>query len=135
MKSMPAQFEIAELPPYVRSWSAVSLPNFVLSAMDRWQRNFGDLPPKFTLVACPQMEISAMGGLPSRVVELTHPRMRIKHFTGCNKLYLIILLAGEDADERRDEIQKLLPWSEGYSAEFNEAMLRLQFIDAVEECE
>jgi len=135
MKQNPEQFEIAELPPYIQSWSVVSLPDFVLSAMGRWQRNFGALPSQFILVACPQMEINAMGGLPSRVVELTNPRMRIKHFTGCHKLYLIILLSGEDAEARRGEIQKHLPWSEGYRAQFNDEMLRLQFIDAVEECE
>lgn len=135
MNLNPEQFEIAELPPYVQSWSVVSLPDFVVSAMGRWQRDFGDLPSRFVLVACPQMEVNALGGLPSRVVELTNPRMRIKHFTGCHKLYLILLLSGEDAEQRREEIQKHLPWSESYHAEFNDEMLRLQFVEAVEECE
>jgi hypothetical protein len=135
MYTAPLRFEIAELPPYVRSWSVVSIPNFILSAMSRWQRNFGNLPLQFTLVACPQTEIAALGGLPSRVVELTDPRVRIKHFTSCNKLYLIILLLGEDAEERRDEIQKYLPWSESYHVDLNDEMLRLRFIEAVEDCE
>lgn len=59
--------------------------------------------------------------------------MRIQLFTGCHKPYLVILLLGEDAEVRREEIQKLLPWSEGYHVNFIDGMTRLQFIEAIEE--
>ncbi len=91
------------------------------------------LPSQFVMVACPQVEINAIGGLPSRVRELTDSRVRIQHFTGCHKPYLVILLLGEDAEARREEIQKLLSWSEGYHVELMDGMTRLRFIEAIEE--
>ena len=85
------------------------------------------------LVACPLVEVNAVGGLPPRVRELTDSRVRILHFTGCHKPYLVILLIGEDAEVRRGEIQQLLSWSEGYQVEIINGMARLRFIEAVEE--
>lgn len=133
MEAIPEHLEITGLPPYVGSWSAVGLPGFVIKVLNRWQRNFGRLPARFTLVACPQVEINAVGGLPNRVRELTDSRVRILHFTGCHKPYLIILLFGEDAEVRRAEIQQLLSWSEGYDVEFIDGTARLRFIEATEE--
>ncbi len=125
--------QITEVPPYIQSWSAVSLPGFILKVLDRWQRNYGHLPSQFRLIACPQVEVNAVGGLPARVRELTDSRVRLLHFTGCHKPYLIILLFGDKADARRTEIQRWLPWSEGYAVEISDGVIRLQFIDAVEE--
>jgi hypothetical protein len=85
------------------------------------------------LVACPQVEVNAVGGLPSRVRELTNPRHRLQHFTSCHKPYLVIFLVGEDAEGRREEIQKWLSWSEGYQVEFTDGTPRLRFIEAIEE--
>ena len=133
MESIPEHQEITGLPPYVGSWSAVGLPGFIVKVLNRWQRNFGKLPSKFVLVACPQVEVNAVGGLPPRVRELTDSRVRILHFTGCHKPYLVILLIGEDAEARRGEIQQLLSWSEGYQVEIIDGMARLRFIEAVEE--
>ena len=127
------QLEITGLPPHVGSWSAVSLPGFIIKVLDRWQRDFGRLPSHFALVVCPQVEVNAIGGLPSRVRELTDSRVRILHFTGCHKPYLIILLLGDDAEVRRAEIQKQLAWSEGYQVNFQEGLARLRFVEAVEE--
>ena len=133
MTSTSEQLEIIGLPPYIGSWSAVGLPGFIFAILNRWQRNYGKLPSRFVLVACPQVEINAIGGLPSRVRELTDSRVRVQHFTGCHKPYLVILLLGEDAEVRREEIQKLLSWSEGYHVEFMDGMTRLRFIEAIEE--
>ena len=134
MKSTSEQLEIIGLPPYIGSWSVVSLPSFAFTVLDRWQRNYGRLPSRFVLVACPQVEIDANGGLPSRVRELTDSRVRIQHFTACHKPYLVILLLGEDAETRREEIQNLLAWSEGYRVEMmDDGITRLRFIDAIEE--
>jgi len=133
MKTTSGQLEITGLPPYIGCWSAVGVPGFVFAILNRWQRNYGKLPSRFVMVACPQVEINAMGGLPFRVSELTDSRVRIKHFTGCHRPYLVILLLGEDADVRREEIQKYLPWSEGYHVDLMDGMTRLQFIEAIEE--
>ena len=133
MESTPEHLEITGVPPYVGSWSAVGLPGFIMKALNRWQRNYGSLPSRFMLVACPQVEVNAIGGLPARVRELTDSRVRILHFTGCHKPYLIILLLGDDAEARRAEIQKVLSWSEGYEVEFKDGITQLRFIEAIEE--
>lgn len=135
MKSSSEALEIDGQPVYVGSWSVASVPGFVFSVLDRWQRNYGSLPAQFVLVACPQLEINANGGLPARVRELTDARVRLKHITSCNKPYLVILLFGDDAEARREEIQNLLSWSEGYQVELRGEVPRLQFIDAIEEIE
>ena len=133
MEPTPQQLEIIDVPPYIRSWSAVGLPGFIIKALERWQRNYGDLPPQFRLVACPQVEVNAVGGLPDRVRELTDSRVRLLHFTGCHKPYLILLLFGDDAETCRAEIQQWLAWSEGYQAVIIDGVIRLRFIDAIEE--
>jgi hypothetical protein len=133
MEYISTHVEIRGVPPYVAAWSAVGLPGFTLKVLERWQRNFGSLPAEFTLVACPQVEINAIGGLPSRVRELTDSRVRILHFTGCHKPYQVILLIGEEADARRAEIQSLLAWSEGYQVVMAAGTVQLNFIEAIEE--
>lgn len=133
MELTPEQLEITGVPPYIGSWSAVGLPGFIIKVLKRWQRNYGSLPSQFMLVACPQVEVNAIGGLPARVRELTDSRVRLLHFTGCHKPYLIILLFGDDAEARRAEIQPWLAWSEGYHAKVKSGVIRLQFIDAIED--
>jgi hypothetical protein len=120
-------------PTYVASWSVAGIPGFMQTALAGWQRNHGRLPDRFVLVACPQVEINVQGGLPMRVRELTNPRLRFQHFTGCHKPYLVILLVGEDAGARREELQKMLSWSEGYQVEHGDKTMRLRFIEAIEE--
>ena len=135
MNSTAEQLEILELPPYVRSWSVAGIPGFVPAVLNRFQRNHGNLPSQFVLIACPQIEINAMGGLPSRVRELTDSRTRIQHFTSCNRLYLVILLLGDNSEVRREEIQQSLSWSEGYEVNLIEGATQLRFIEATEENE
>ena len=133
METVMQQLEITGLPSNVGSWSAVSIPGFLFAVLKRLQRHLGRLPARFVLVACPQVEVNAVGGLPSRVRELTNPCQRLQHFTGCHKPYLVIFLVGEDAEARREEIQKWLSWSEGYQVEFTDGTPRLRFIEAIEE--
>lgn len=133
METIPEHLEITGVPPYVGCWSAVGLPGFIMKVLNRWQRNYGSLPSSFMLVACPHVEVNAIGGLPSRVRELTDSRVRLLHFTGCHKPYLIILLLGDDAEACRAEIQKKLSWSESYEVEFKDRMTQLRFIEAIEE--
>ena len=133
MQAVSRQFEIQGIPPYVASWSVVAIPRFIPTVLDRWRRNYGELPHQFVMVLCPQVEINAIGGLPRRIRELTNPRFRMQHFTGCHKPYMVLIHAGETADAWREEVQTLLSWSEGYQVEITEEMTRLRFIDAVEE--
>ena len=135
MMTSARELDIANLPAYVQSWSAVNLPGFVPAVLDNWKRNFGELPKTFSLVACPQAEINASGGLHARVIELTDSRIRIKQFTSCHRLYLVILIMGEDAESRREEIQQYLSWSEGYDVEMYSGVPQLRFVEAVEESE
>jgi len=133
MKTRPEQLEIHGVPPYVASWSAASIPGFVPAVLDRWQRNHGELPPRFIMVLCPLVEVNSIGGLPAGVRERTNPRLRLQHFTGCHKPYIVFFHAGEDAEEWRREVQDLLSWSEGYAVESVDGLTRLRFVDAVEE--
>jgi hypothetical protein len=133
MKAIPPQLEVEGVPPYVKSWSAATIPGFIPAVLERWQSNQGDLPPRFVMVLCPKVEIDARGGLPSRVRELTNPRRRFLHFTGCHKPYVVLLHAGEDTEVWRAEVQRWLSWSESYQASLAAGIARLRFIDAVEE--
>jgi hypothetical protein len=125
--------EIHGVPANIASWSAAGIPGFVSAVLDRWRRNSGKLPTRFAMVLCPQTEIDDMGGLPARVIELTSPRLRFQHFTGCHRPYVILFHSAGDAEAWRREIQGLLSWSESYQADLGDGVVRLQFVDAVEE--
>jgi hypothetical protein len=129
------QLEIEGIPPYVKSWSAARIPGFVPAVLNRWQRNFGELPDFFAMVVCPQVEIDAKGGLPDRVRELTNARLRCQHFTGCHKPYAVLLYAGNDAEAWRAEVQSLLAWSEGYQVRLTARTAHMKFMEAIEECD
>jgi hypothetical protein len=129
----PEQLEILNQPPYVSSWSVAGIHGFIPAVLNRYQRNYGNLSSQFSLIACPQVEINAMGGLPASVRKHTDARNRIRHFTGCNKPYLVILLPGEDAENRREQIQKSLSWSEGYEVKLMNGTTQLRFVGATEE--
>jgi len=133
MNTASGSLEIHGIPDYVASWSAARISGFVPAVLERWRRSGGELPASFTMVICPLVEINSRGGLPDRVRELTSPRQRFHHFTGCHKPYAVLLQAGDDNETWRREIQEELAWSEGYQAEFGEGVLTLSFVDAVEE--
>ena len=127
--------EVLELPAHVAAWSVARITGFVPGILSRWEREHGTLPSEFSLILCPQAEISAMGGLPAEVHELTDPRLRCRHFTGCHRPYVALLFRGEDAESRRTAAQALLPWSEGYRVTVAEGRVTLWFRDANEALE
>lgn len=133
MNAITEQLEVEGIPPYVKSWSAATIPGFIPAVLRRWQYNQGELPARFVMVLCPKVEIDARGGLPSRVRELTNPRLRFLHFTGCHKPYVVLLYTGEETEAWRAEVQRWLSWSESYQANLAAGVTRLQFIDALEE--
>lgn len=133
MKTGSDQLHIHGLPPYVASWSCASIPGFVPAVLERWQRNYGDLPSRFVMVLCPKVEVDAMGGLPERVMLLTDARQRLQHFTGCHKPYVVLFNQDQDSVKWREQVQRQLPWSEAYNAEIEHGMIHLEFIDARED--
>jgi hypothetical protein len=135
VEQLPERFEIRDVPPYVEIWSVARIPNFMRAVLERWRRDRGELPTGLHVLLCPQVEVNAVGGLPSRVVELTDPRLRCHHFTGCHKPYFVVFFVGEDADQRRAEVQRLLSWSESYRVEIGNDAVRLAFVDATEDAD
>ena len=133
MHNTAAALEIHGLPPHVASWSAARLDGLVPAVLERWRRSAATLPSRFVLVICPLVEVLARGGLPERVIELTDPRLRFQHFTGCHRPYVILIHAGADTGSWITAVQQQLAWSESYRAEFLDGALRLQFLNAVEE--
>jgi len=133
MNTANVSLEIQDVPAYVASWSAAQIRGFIPAVLERWRRSSGELPARFAMVICPLVEISSRGGLPARVRELTSPRQRFQHFTGCHKPYFVLFQAAGDIERWRREIQQELAWSEGYHAETGDGVLRLQFKEAIEE--
>jgi hypothetical protein len=133
MKTADKSLEIHGVPAYVASWSAAKIKGFVPSVVERWRRSGGALPRRFAMVICPLVEIYARGGLPARVRELTSPRLRFQHFTGCHKPYIVLFQTDGDTEAWRRDIQEELAWSESYLAEVGDGGLRLEFLGAVEE--
>jgi len=135
VRKLPDKVEISDVPPYVEIWSVAKIPNFMQAVLERWQREHGELPPRFYVTMCPQVEVNAAGGLSSRVIELTDPRLRCRHFTGCHKPYFVVFFMGEDAQTHQSEVQGLLSWSESYRVEIGSDAVRLAFVDATEEAD
>jgi len=135
VQTLPDKLEITGIPAHVMSWSVAGIRGFVVAVLKRWQRNYGELPHRFFMVMCPQVEVNAMGGLPLEVHALTDAKLTCRHFTGCHKPYLVIIFTAEDGDERRAAVQRELPWSEGYQVDLTESAVRLTFADATEELE
>lgn len=133
MNSIAENLEVLGVPLHVESWTVAKIPGFVPAVLKRWQRAHGLLPKRFFMVLCPQVEVNAIGGLPAKVYELTDPRLRCRHFTGCHKPYFVVFLTGQDADQRRAEIQAQLSWSEGYEVELTPESVRLKFAEATED--
>jgi hypothetical protein len=134
MKTAYESFEIHGMPDYVNSWSAARIKGFIPAVLERWRRSSGELPARFALVICPLVEVHARSGyLPERVVELTDPRLRFQHFTGCHKPFVVLIHDVGDTEAWRSQLQEQLAWSESYQAEVRDGVLRMQFLAAVEE--
>lgn len=130
---LPEKIEITGVPPHLESWTVAKIDGFVAAVLNRWQRAHGNLPERFTIVMCPQVEINAIGGIPSRVIELTDPKLRCRHFTGCHKPYFVVFFTGDKAEEQRAGVQEFLSWSESYAVHISDEKIRLAFIDATED--
>lgn len=133
MRQIPEKVEVSGLPDYIASWSITRVDRFVPAILSRWQRELDGLPADFYLLLCPRVEVNALGGLPPEVLDLTDPRQRLTHFTGCQRPYMAMMLGGDTADQRRAKLHEQLPWSESYRVEIDEALIRLGFVDATEE--
>ncbi|CAK0775690.1 hypothetical protein CCP4SC76_6070006 [Gammaproteobacteria bacterium] len=131
---LPTEVKILDMPRHVESWSAARIPGFVRAVLARWCRDRGvRLPDIFYMVLCPQTEINARGGLPEAVLEITDPRLRCRHFTGCHKPYFVVLFTDPQGDEHRAMIQRWLPWSEGYQVQVLPDGIQLVLREAVED--
>ncbi len=135
MNPLPQALEVSGVPRHVGSWSVAQIPGFVPAVLGRWQREYGRLPRRFSLVMCPQAEVNARGGLPAQVTELTDPRLRCRHFTGCHRPYLVILLTGPEAEAQRARLLPLLAWCEAYRVSIGPEAIRLDFAGATEDSE
>jgi len=133
MQPLPSQVEIADQPDHVQSWSAARIAGFVPGVLNRWQREFGGLPPTFHMLLCPQVEVNMRGGLPPEMHALTDARLTCRHFTGCHKPYLVVLFQGRDSVERCRRALTLLAWSEGYAVEITGSAIRLRLVDYSED--
>ncbi len=135
MSLLPQTVKVTGVPPHVGSWSVAQIPGFVPAVLGRWQREHGELPRHFSLVMCPQVEVNARGGLPPEVTELTDPRLRCRHFTGCHRPYLVILFTGPEAEAQRTRVLPLLAWCEAYQVCIEQNTIHLHFAGATEDTE
>ncbi len=123
-------YHIEGTPP---PWTATSVDKFIVGALGRVERESGNLPPGFHLSICPWGERNAVGGTPSEVREVTHPRFRLVHFTGCGRPYLVALFTGEDAARHQEAAMRLLPWSEHYTASIHQGQANLVYLNCTED--
>jgi hypothetical protein len=125
-----ASFRVTgDLPP----WTVTSVSKFVVGALARVEGATGPLPARFFLSVCPWGERNAMGGTPPQVLEVVDPRMRLVHFTGCGRPYLIVLFTGANAAERQQRAIETLPWSEHFEVANEQGAAALTLIACTED--
>lgn len=131
---MPAlsRFEIIGTPP---PWSVTLVDKFVTGALGRIVDQGGRLPTEFRISFFPWGEHNAMGGTPEAVREIMDPRLRLVHFTGCGRPYLVVVFIGDKAAGDQEIARCQLPWSEHYRAQDGGDQLTLEFIGETEELE
>lgn len=126
-------FDIQGSPP---PWSVTVVDKFVVSSLQRAQREGGALPHQFRMTMCPWGERNAMGDARNTVQSVTDPRLRIVHFTGCSRPYLVVLFVGEDASRDQEVMMRCMPWSEHYEVELDGAgRIALRYVGCTEEPE
>ena len=77
-----------------------------------------------------------MGDALAPVQAVIDPRLRIVHFTGCSRPYLVVLFVGKEAARDQQVIMRHLPWSEHYDVEVDgEGTVLLRFLGCTEEPE
>jgi hypothetical protein len=129
---MPAftSFAVAGNPP---PWTVTTVDKFIVGALNRVAALGGELPPRFQLSLCPWGERNALGGTPAPVQEIMDPRLRLVHFTGCGRPYLVLVLTGEDAPARQRIAMRHLPWSEHFAVGHDRGQAALTYLDATED--
>lgn len=128
-----ARFVIVGSPP---PWSVTAVDKFVVSSLQRAQREGGALPRQFRMSMCPWGERNAMGEAWGMAQAVIDPRFRIVHFTGCSRPYLVVLFVGEDAARDQDVMKRYMPWSEHYEVELaGKGTIALRFVGCTEEPE
>lgn len=127
------RFDILGSPP---PWSVTAVDKFVVSSLQRAQREGGALPQQFHMSMCPWGERNAMGEAWSTAQTVIDPRFRIVHFTGCSRPYLVVLFVGEDAPQHQQVIMRYTPWSEHYEVELDvNGTILLRYLGCTEEPE
>lgn len=127
------RFEIVGSPP---PWSVTGVDKFVVSSLQRTEREGGQLPKRFGMTMCPWGERNAIGGTRAATQTVTDPRLRVVHFTGCSRPYLIVFFVGEHAARQQQLAMRHMPWSEHYAVEIDdEGVIHLRFLACTEEPE
>jgi len=125
-------YEVSGSPP---PWSVTGVDKFMVSVIERAEREGGDLPESFFVSLCPWGERNAVGRGAVELRDVMDPRFRLVHFTGCGRPYLVVVLTGDDAAKRQQIAMKYLPWSEHYRARLRGGVIELVFVAEVEEPE
>jgi hypothetical protein len=123
-------FAITGSPP---PWTVTTVDKFIVGALNRVVATGGDLPPGFHLSLCPWGERNALGGTPAEVQEILDPRLRLVHFTGCGRPYLVLAFIGDDAPARQEIAMRHLPWSEHFRVDHEEGHATLTCLEATED--
>lgn len=123
-------FHVDGSPP---PWTVTGVNKFITGALDRVERQGGRLPEHFRLSICPWGERNALGGTPDEVREIIDPRLRLVHFTGCGRPYLVAVFTGADAAGQQDIAIKHLPWSEHFTVDLDRGRANLRFLDCTED--
>ena len=123
-------FQITGKPP---PWSVAGVKNFVTGALRRLESVGGNLPEHFRMSCCPWGERNAIGGTPAPLREVMDPRLRLVHFTGCGRPYLVAVFTGDDAAESQDKAREHLPWSEHFEVRVDGDRALLHFLDSTED--
>jgi hypothetical protein len=114
-------------------WSVTGVDKFLVGALQRVQREGAALPPRFYMSLCPWGERNALGGTPAPVQEILDPRLRLVHFTGCGRPYLVALFIGDDAAARQQTAMQHLPWSEHLAVTRRDEQVRARYLGCTEE--
>ena len=107
------RIDIEGTPP---PWGVTAIGGFVRSALDRVEREGGELPAEFCVSFCPWGERNAAVQAIEAIADVFEPRFRLVHFTSCGRPYLVAVLTGPDAAERQGRTLDHLPWCEHYRA-------------------
>lgn len=125
-----SDYTIEGTPP---PWTVTGVDKFIVGSLSRIERSGSSLPSRFFLSFCPWGERNSLGGTPTEVQEIMDPRLRLVHFTGCGRPYLVALFGGEGASDRQRIAMEKLPWSEHFEAILHDGIVKLRYLDCTED--